>query len=249
MFRALIVFMAAVAMPALAQTSPMERALAACGGTEIHLSAPAGTSDVDLEAAERVLNARLGGGFLKDYVDVADGGLVVRFPASTVDLAAFAGALQRIELGIHNVLMIGDAAQEGDDGIVVTDSDGVPYRIAVEPILTGADLAAAQATFDQNGKPALLFRFTPAAARLFGEFTSAHIGAPLGIVLDGEMLSAPVIRSPIVGGQVVVTGDFTVEEASRWAKLLGSGYLPIDLDIERADEVPQDFAADQSLCP
>ena len=68
----------------------------------------------------------------------------------------------------------------------------------------------AQPSFDQNGRPAVNFRFNPTGARKFGDYTAENIGSPFAIVLDKEVISAPVIQSHIPGGSGIITGNFTV---------------------------------------
>ncbi len=78
--------------------------------------------------------------------------------------------------------------------------------------MTGEELVDAQPTFDQNGRPAVNFRFNPTGARKFGDYTAENIGSPFAIVLDKEVISAPTIQSHIPGGSGIITGNFTVEE-------------------------------------
>ena len=232
-------FLLALAGPAAAQSSAMEQALAACGGTQISLSAPDGTPPEMLDRASAVLNARLGGGVLLKYVSAEGGGLVVRLPASSVDLDGFSAALSRVDLGFYEVAETG----------LKMELEGRALYLVEPPVLTGADIADAQPMFDHGGRPALSFRFTPDAARLFGAFTEAHIGAPFAIVLDGAVLSAPVIREPIHGGNGMISGNFTVEDVTALAASLRGGQLPIDLTVQSAEEVPMDPQADHSICP
>ena len=90
----------------------------------------------------------------------------------------------------------------------------------------GDELTDAQPSFDQNGRPAVSFRFNPTGARAFGDYTAAHIGEPFAIVLDDEVISAPTIQSHIAGGSGIITGNFTVEESTNLAVLLRAGALP-----------------------
>ena len=83
--------------------------------------------------------------------------------------------------------------------------------------------------FDQNGNPAVNFRFNAQGARAFGEYTAENIGNPFAIVLDNEVISAPVIQSHIPGGSGIITGQFTVEESTQLAVLLRAGALPAGL--------------------
>lgn len=100
------------------------------------------------------------------------------------------------------------------------------YIIADEAVVGGEELTDAQPSFDQNGRPAVSFRFNPSGARAFGDYTAAHIGEPFAIVLDEEVISAPTIQSHIAGGSGIITGSFTVEESTNLAVLLRAGALP-----------------------
>jgi preprotein translocase subunit SecD len=97
------------------------------------------------------------------------------------------------------------------------------------PVVTGEELVDAQPSFDQNGRPAVNFRFNPTGARKFGDYTAENIGAPFAIVLDDEVISAPTIQSHIPGGSGIITGSFTVEESTNLAVLLRAGALPAEL--------------------
>jgi len=109
------------------------------------------------------------------------------------------------------------------------DEEGVYYIVEQTPVVSGEDLVDAQPSFDQNGQPAVSFRFDTTGARAFGDYTAANIGAPFAIVLDEEVISAPVIQSHIPGGSGIITGNFTVEESTRLAVLLRAGALPAEM--------------------
>ncbi|MDO9638785.1 MAG: protein translocase subunit SecD [Pseudotabrizicola sp.] len=106
---------------------------------------------------------------------------------------------------------------------------GTYYIIEESPVVTGEELVDAQPAFDQNNRPAVNFRFNPQGARKFGDYTAANIGAPFAIVLDDEVISAPVIQSHIAGGSGIITGSFSVEESTELAILLRAGALPAEL--------------------
>ena len=103
---------------------------------------------------------------------------------------------------------------------------GTFYVLEQTPVVTGDDLVDAKPDFDQNGRPAVNFRFNPTGARKFGDYTADNIGKPFAIVLDKEVISAPVIQSHIAGGSGIITGRFTVEETTDLAILLRAGALP-----------------------
>ncbi|MDP3959882.1 MAG: protein translocase subunit SecD [Pseudorhodobacter sp.] len=106
------------------------------------------------------------------------------------------------------------------------DEPGVFYIVEATPVVTGEELVDAQPAFDQNNRPAVNFRFNPSGARKFGDYPAAHIGSPFAIVLDSEVISAPVIQSHIPGGSGIITGSFSVEESTKLAVLLRAGALP-----------------------
>lgn len=109
------------------------------------------------------------------------------------------------------------------------DTPGVFYVLEQTPVVTGEQLVDAQPDRDQNNRPAVSFRFNPQGGRAFGLYTAENIGNPFAIVLDGEVISAPVIQSHIPGGSGIITGRFTVEESSRLAILLRAGALPAEM--------------------
>ncbi len=111
------------------------------------------------------------------------------------------------------------------------DEQGVYYIVEQSPVVSGEDLVDAQPSFDQNGAPAVSFRFDTTGARKFGDYTAANIGAPFAIVLDNEVISAPVIQSHIPGGSGIITGNFTVEDSTRLAVLLRAGALPAEMNF------------------
>ncbi|WP_425038855.1 protein translocase subunit SecD [Primorskyibacter sp. S187A] len=122
-----------------------------------------------------------------------------------------------------------DSAGIGNEILPSLDEEGVFYILEQNPVVTGEELVDAQPSFDQNGRPAVNFRFNPSGARKFGDYTAENIGNPFAIVLDDEVISAPVIQSHIPGGSGIITGNFTVEESTNLAVLLRAGALPAEL--------------------
>jgi preprotein translocase subunit SecD len=124
-----------------------------------------------------------------------------------------------------------DNAGVGNEILPSLDEEGVFYILEQAPVVTGEELVDARPDFDQNGRPAVSFRFNPSGGRKFGDYTAANIGSPFAIVLDNEVISAPVIQSHISGGSGIITGNFTVEESTNLAVLLRAGALPAGLDF------------------
>ena len=118
------------------------------------------------------------------------------------------------------------------------------YVLEAAPVVTGEDLVDAQPAFDQNGRPAVSFRFNPSGARRFGDYTAENVGNPFAIVLDGEVISAPVIQSHIPGGSGIITGSFSVEESTNLAVLLRAGALPAKLTFLEERTIGPELGAD-----
>jgi len=119
----------------------------------------------------------------------------------------------------------------GNEVVPSLDEEGVYYIIESASVVTGEELVDAQPSFDQNGRPAVNFRFNTSGARKFGDYTAENIGSPFAIVLDDEVVSAPTIQSHIPGGSGIITGQFTVEESTNLAVLLRAGALPAGLEF------------------
>jgi preprotein translocase subunit SecD len=117
----------------------------------------------------------------------------------------------------------------GNEVVPSLDEPGLFYILESSPVVTGEELVDAQPAFDQNGRPAVNFRFNTSGARKFGDYTAENIGSPFAIVLDDEVVSAPTIQSHIPGGSGIITGNFTVEESTNLAVLLRAGALPAEL--------------------
>lgn len=117
------------------------------------------------------------------------------------------------------------------------ESGRQPYVVERRSIVSGADLTDAQPSFDlRTNEPVVTFRFSTAGTRKFAQATAENVGRPLAIVVDGEVLSAPIIREPITGGSGQISGDLTVQSASDLAAVLRHGELPARLRVveERA---------------
>ncbi len=98
--------------------------------------------------------------------------------------------------------------------------------------ISGDDLVDAQPGFDQrSNQPIVSFRFNTRGAAIFGNLTQDNVGRRFAVVLDDKVITAPVIRSPILGGSGQIEGSFTVESAQNLAVLLRAGALPADLTI------------------
>lgn len=147
---------------------------------------------------------------------------------SAADLKAIIGTTAKLTFNP----VVGRTSDAGADPgprnklIPAVDEENVYYIVAEEAVVGGEELTDAQPAFDQNGRPAVNFKFNVSGARKFGDYTAEHIGEPFAIVLDDEVISAPTIQSHIAGGSGIITGNFTLEESTNLAVLLRAGALP-----------------------
>ena len=132
----------------------------------------------------------------------------------------------------------------GNEVLPSLNEEGVYYTLESAAVVTGEQLVDAQPSFDQNGRPAVNFRFNPTGARKFGDYTAENIGSPFAIVLDQEVISAPVIQSHIPGGSGIITGNFTIEESTNLAILLRAGALPAGLEFLEERTIGPELGAD-----
>jgi preprotein translocase subunit SecD len=125
------------------------------------------------------------------------------------------------------------------------DGPGQPSQIVVRKriMVSGENLTDAQPTF-QDGEPVVNFRFDSTGAQRFGQVTQDNVGRPFAIVLDNTVISAPVIREPILGGSGVISGNFAVQEAQDLALLLRAGALPAPLTVIEQRSVGPGLGAD-----
>lgn len=111
--------------------------------------------------------------------------------------------------------------------------------------LTGRYLESAQVQFDQNtNQPIVSLTFNEDGAKLFAELTKANIGKTIAIFLDGEVISAPVVRDEIRNGKAVISGQFTPEEARNLASSLKYGALPVPVELIGTQSIGASLGAD-----
>ena len=147
------------------------------------------------------------------------------------------GKTAKLDFRMVDTSVPADQALQGrvppDSEVLMSSSTPkIPYVIKKQVVVSGADLTDAQPGFDQrSGEPIVSFRFNTSGSRKFAQATSENVGQPFAIVLDNEVISAPVIREPITGGSGQISGNFTVQGANDLAILLRAGALPAPLTI------------------
>ncbi len=147
------------------------------------------------------------------------------------------GKTAKMEFRMVDTTVPPDQAQQGrvppdSEVLMSSTSPKTPYVIKKQILVSGGDLTDAQPGFDQrSGEPIVSFRFNTSGSRKFAQATSENVGQPFAIVLDNEVISAPVIREPITGGSGQISGSFTVQQANDLAILLRAGALPAPLTV------------------
>ena len=199
--------------------------------------------------------------FVQEEVNLGldlQGGVYVLLRARETDRAqltdeAMRGTMEVLRNRIDELGVLEPIIQrEGDDRIriEVADAEQDPEAVLAligktallefldengETAMTGANLVSARANFDPNGRPVIQLEFDTEGTRIFAELTGAVAGRgiPIPIVLDGQVISAPIVDArvgSITNGRAVIEGVGSIEEASRTAGLLRSGALPLELE-------------------
>lgn len=125
----------------------------------------------------------------------------------------------------------------------IDDRGPSSYVVQRRAVLAGENLIDAQPSF-QDSRPVVSFRLDTVGGRKFADVTSENVGRPFAIVLDGEVISAPVIQSPILGGSGIITGQFTVQQVQDLSLLLRAGALPAPLTVLEERTVGPGLGAD-----
>lgn len=129
--------------------------------------------------------------------------------------------------------------------IYSSDDPPIPYLIQRRILVSGDALVDAQPGFDQRtNEPIINFRFDTNGAQRFGQATQQNVGRPFAIILDNEVISAPVINEPILGGSGQISGNFTVDSANDLAILLRAGSLPATWTVIEERTVGPGLGAD-----
>jgi SecD/SecF fusion protein len=153
-------------------------------------------------------------------------------------------------LTFHMVYPGMTAAQAEAQGLpagtmILPSQDGGSELLYEDVALGGESLVDAQPSYDQQrAMPVVSFRFDTRGAITFGQITSSNVGKRFAIVLDDQVITAPVIQSPITGGTGQISGSFTTATANDLAVLLRAGALPASLDVVEERTVDASLGAD-----
>jgi len=147
--------------------------------------------------------------------------------------------------GIENVqeavALIGQTAQlsfneEATVSAAVATQTPVFARLTQQTGLTGKHVKKATVQFGsgdgtQAGSPSVGLKFNSEGAKLFEEITRRNVGKPVGIFIDKALISAPTVQQEIIGGEAVITGQFSIDEAKNLAVAINSGALPVSINL------------------
>ena len=134
-------------------------------------------------------------------------------------------------------LLAAAVSGEVPEGYELKDYNKMPLLLQSKASLTGADLAESFVGFDNYGMSLVRLRLTTEGSKKFAKVTEENAGKRLAIVLDENVMSAPMIREPILSGQAEITGDFSLDESRLLTSVLNSGALPVPLNVEEERSV------------
>jgi preprotein translocase subunit SecD len=221
------------------------------GGVQALLEAdlPEGTTvnAQDMDVARAIVENRVNGlGVSEALVQVAgDRRIVVELPGETDPERALSvlrqtGLLEFVDMSSISpqqaLLLEGQIIQTdyGSSGQTVAPTQTLTNTVTSQifpTVMTGTEIKTVGVTTSQLGEYQVAFELKPDGAAIFGQFTSAHVGDILAIVLDKRVISTPSIQNPITDGQGVITGRFDLESANALSVQLRYGSLPIPLKI------------------
>lgn len=146
----------------------------------------------------------------------------------------------------ENIILSSKGETDNNEEGANSNKNEPEYKLALKkrPIITGDMLNNAQATFDQYSRPAVNFSLNNIGAKFFGEATRNSKGKRIAIVLDNKILSAPAINEPILNGNGIISGNFTVASAEDLALMLRAGALPAPLNIIEERTIGPNLGAD-----
>ncbi len=203
------------------------------GGLQVVLEAEMkdiaeGERDTALEAAKNVIERRVNFfGVTEPTIQTSKSAdqyrIVVELPGVTATEQAIALIGQTAQLDFREPVFA-ELPPESTESAQITGFK--------ETGLTGKDLEKAGVTFAQNtNAPQISLKFTDEGAKKFEEITQRNVGKPLAIFLDNQVISAPRVNEAISGGQAVITGQFTLDQAKNLAIQLNAGALPVPINI------------------
>jgi preprotein translocase subunit SecD len=233
------------------QDFPFRRGLDLEGGTSVTLRAdmkdiPSGQRDNALDSAKEVIERRVNYfGVSEPIVQTSkvnqDYRIIVEIPGITDvnEAVKLVGKTAKLSFWEPGANASASAFLSPEEAVQLAISSGKPLGIvqmlgddAKETNLTGSDLKQAAVTFDPNtGKPQVELTFTSEGGKKFADITKRNVGNILAIVLDDQLIEAPRVNQAIFGGNAVITGEFTTDQAKLLQIQLNAGALPVSLSV------------------
>ena len=224
-------------VPHMFRVSPFRLGLDLLGGTHLvyqaDLSASGGQSAGDAMAGVRdVIERRVNlFGVAEPLVQIEGGDRLL------VELAGISDINQAIELiGLTPFLEFKEELSP-EESKAILEAQQKGQRLNEDPYfkftgLTGQYLQRSQLSFDPNtSQPEVSLELNDEGAKLFAEITKRSLGKRVAIYLDGQVISAPVVQSEIIGGKAVISGGFKIQEAKDLANRLNAGALPVPIKL------------------
>lgn len=159
--------------------------------------------------------------------------------ADSEDLKRLVGTTAKLTFHLLN-----ESGRAGGKRLPMVDEPGQDITIDRRAMITGEMLETAAPSFDQTGQAVVSFRLNGVGARKFCDISTDNVNKPFAIVLDEQVISAPVIREPICGGRGQISGGFDVQGANDLALLLRAGALPAPLTVLEERTVGPSLGAD-----
>jgi len=209
--------------------------------------------DQAMEVARDVIDRRINALGTREPTIVRQGAnrIVVQVPGveDPEALKRLIGRTARLEFRMVTEEVTPEQLQAGRAPIgsqILPTAEGGRIAVQRRAMISGDQIADATQGFDQqDGTPNVIITFDSTGGRRFARVTQENVGKPFAIILDGTVISYPVIREPILGGQATVSGGgFTVETANQLAISLRSGRLPVELQVVEERTVGADLGAD-----
>lgn len=133
---------------------------------------------------------------------------------------------------------------EGQKDLMLSRDDEGRYYLLGPALVSGKDLENAQTQYDDLGRPTVTLDFNSEGTKSFDKATEENVGSQLAIVLDGVVISAPVVQERISGGKAQISGNFTSAEAQRLSIMLRAGALPVAVEVLQNRSVGPTLGAD-----
>ena len=154
------------------------------------------------------------------------------------------------EFGYHVIYKTGEsAAKEYEVSRILIKSkhgpDATPNNVWKSTGLSGKQLKHTEVVSDPStGAVQVSLQFNDDGRDLFKAITTRNVGKPVGIFLDGQLISAPTVNQPILGGQAVITGQFSITDAQLLSQRLNAGALPIPVELISQEHIGPSLGAD-----